>query len=106
MPNKLTVSLQSVADQKQFENNTQIQTAVSYLLGQEINIPDTGVGANTEFAVTHSLGRKASNIQLLIEEANTNTAYVQIRPSGTAWTTSVVYLKCSVANANLTIRVS
>lgn len=94
-----------VTDQTQEHNNKAIFKVVSDHIGQVIDIADTGVGANTEFSVNHTIGYKASQVELLTKEGQTD-AYLTIKPSGTAWTSTVVYLKCSSANAALRIRVS
>jgi hypothetical protein len=100
----LSVTLQDVPEQKQFENNLQLKTAVEYVLGQEVTIPDTGT-ADTTFSVSHSLGRIPEHVQLLIGKADTTSAYVQIRRGATTWTRSMVYLQCNTANAAITIRI-
>lgn len=75
------------------------------LQGQVIAVADTGVGADTEFAVTHDLRIVPSLAEALINTSSTSSAYVQIRPSGTAWTATTIYLKCNTANAALLVRV-
>lgn len=60
---------------------------------QIVDVADTGA-ANTLFAVAHTLKRVP--IGFLV--ANVNKAGI-IYDSGTAWTETNIYLKCSVANA-------
>jgi hypothetical protein len=54
--------------------------------------------ANTTFSVTHELGR----IPIGFHVMRNNTAGV-VFDSGTAWTATTISLKCSAANATLTL---
>ena len=57
-----------------------------------LSVADSGT-ANTEFTVSHTLKRVPIGFIVL----NINKAGV-VYDSGTAWTTSAIYLKCSTAN--------
>ena len=65
--------------------------------GQFQVVADTGA-ADTEFTVSHGLGAVPIGYLLL----NIDKAGV-VYDSGTAWTSSNVYLKCSVANCAVTL---
>lgn len=58
-------------------------------------VSDTG-NANTEFSFTHGLGAVPVGF-LVINIDKGGVVY----DSGTAWTSTTIYLKCSVANANV-----
>jgi len=60
-------------------------------------VADTG-SANTEFSVTHSLG--VVPIGFLVTNIDKGGV---VYDSGTAWTTTAINLKCSVANAAVTL---
>lgn len=60
-------------------------------------VTDTGL-ANTEFAVAHTLKRVPTGF-IVIKNDKAGVVY----NSGTAWTTTNIYLKCSVANCNITV---
>lgn len=60
-------------------------------------VADTGA-ANTEFTVAHTIGAVPIGFLVL----NNNKAGV-VYDSGSAWTASNVYLKCSVANCAVTL---
>jgi hypothetical protein len=60
-------------------------------------VADTGT-ANTTFSVTHVLGRVPIGFHVM----RNNTAGV-VYDSGTAWTSTTMSLKCSVAHAALTL---
>jgi hypothetical protein len=75
------------------------------LNGQWINVTAPGA-ANTEFSVTHSLTDAQGNPKIpsfywVISDRAANV--YQLPNTGTAWTTTKVYLKCSVASAVLRI---
>lgn len=97
--------LNTVPDSRQQRNNESLRSDIQYLLGEEIEVTDTGVAADTEFSLAHGLRRVPDHVELLVPSSGTTAAYVQIRPSGTAWTNKLVYLKCSQANGALKIRV-
>jgi hypothetical protein len=63
----------------------------------KVTVGDTGA-ADTEFAVDHPLGRVPAGFLV----ANIDAAGV-VYDSGTAWTATVIYLKCSAANAGVTL---
>lgn len=94
-----------VKDFQQQQNNNSFYNAVRELIGQVIDIASTGVSADTEFSVKHGLGRVPSQVQLLVKQGQTD-AYLSIRPGPTAWTSTLIYLDCSAANAALRIRVT
>ena len=60
-------------------------------------IADTG-NINTEFTVTHTVGAVPIGF-LMINSDKGGVVY----DSGTAWTSTNIYLKCSAANAAITI---
>lgn len=60
-------------------------------------VSDTGV-ADTEFAVSHNLGAVPIGY-LVMKISNGGVIY----DSGTAWTSSVIYLKSSAANSAVTL---
>ena len=94
-----------VKDQTQEWNNRTLFKIGSDHIGQVVDVTDTGVGANTEFAVNHTIGYKASQVELLVREGQSDV-YLTIKPSGTAWTITNVYLKCNQANAAMRVRIS
>ncbi len=63
--------------------------------GRMVDIPTTGV-INTQFVVTHNLGR----IPLFYDVKYTNLA-CSVYDSGTQWTKTQIFLKCSIANAHI-----
>lgn len=66
--------------------------------GQWANV--TASGANVEFAVPHNLNRIPSHYTYNADRA---TIVYQLPDTGTAWTTTNIYLKSSVASAKLRI---
>ena len=64
-----------------------------------LTVADSG-NADTEFSVTHYLGRVPSGF-IVTKSDKACSVY----DSGTAWTTSTIYLKCDAANVALTIAV-
>lgn len=60
-------------------------------------VADTGT-INTEFSITHTLG--AVPIGYLVTKINKAGV---IYDSGTAWDSTTIYLKCSSANATVTL---
>jgi len=60
-------------------------------------VADTGA-ANTEFAVAHTLKRVPTGY-LVIKNSTTGAVY----DGATTWTTTNIYLRCSIANANITV---
>ncbi len=65
--------------------------------GQWKVISDTGT-INTEFSLSHSLG--SIPVGYLVTKINKGGV---IYDSGTAWTSTNIYLKCSAANATVSI---
>lgn len=103
----ITGSLQApmpVQDGTQNQINQADYTAMSEHLGQVMS-KATGVAADTEFTVTHGLGRVPSQVELLVAEAQ-GANNVVIYPSGTAWTKTTVYLKASAATVTVKLRIS
>lgn len=66
--------------------------------GQWVNVVTPGI-ADTEFAVPHNLGY----IPSFIKHVNSDRAcsVYQLPNTGTAWTSSNIYLKCNVASVAL-----
>lgn len=64
-----------------------------------LSVADTGT-VNVEFAITHHLDRIPNGYIL----TNTNKA-ISLYNGSTAWTTSVIYLKCDAANATIKLYV-
>jgi hypothetical protein len=67
------------------------------MAGEFRTVSDTG-SADTEFTVSHTLG--ATPIGFLV--VNIDKGGV-VYDSGTSWTSSNIYLKCSAANAAVTL---
>ncbi len=74
-------------------------------VGEEVDVTNSGVAADAEFAITHHLGFIPNQVELLVRPGQTD-AYLQIRPGATAWTKTKIYLDCSSANAALRVRIS
>lgn len=72
------------------------------IFGQWATVADTGT-ANTEFSVTHALAFETR----AVIPANFLVTYINVGgvvyDSGTPWTSSHIYLKCSVAHAKLNL---
>jgi len=66
---------------------------------EKLAVADTG-NANTEFSVTQYLGRVPNGF-ILTKSDKACSVY----DSGTAWTTTLVYLKCDTANVAIEIYV-
>jgi len=66
---------------------------------ETVAVADTG-GANTEFTVTHSLKRIPVGF-LVVSRTGTGVVY----NSGTTWTATAIYLKCTTANNNISVLV-
>jgi hypothetical protein len=60
-------------------------------------VSDTG-NIDTEFSITHTLG--ATPLGYIVTKINKGGV---IYDSGTAWTDTTIYLKCSAANAAVTL---
>ena len=60
-------------------------------------VADTGV-ANTEFSISHTLKRVPTGY-IAIKNSTSGVIY----NGTTSWTTTAIYLRCSVANANITV---
>lgn len=74
-------------------------TYTGNLNGQWANVTAPGV-ANTEFAIPHNLNRIPS-WYIFIADRSCNL--YQLPNTGTAWTTTNIYLKCDTASAVLRI---
>lgn len=66
---------------------------------ESLTVADSG-SADTEFSITHHLGRVPAGF-ILTKSDKAAVLY----DSGSAWTTTTIYLKCNVANAALTVSV-
>ncbi len=66
---------------------------------ETVTVSDTGT-ANTQFTVSHTLKRVPTGF---IVTSRTGTGVVY--NSGTAWTTTAIYLKCTTANNNINVLV-
>lgn len=97
--------LEQGKDDIQNRINLGIAEALSYLVGQEIEIGNTGVVANTNFTVQHSLGRVPDHVENLIPANASSAGTSLIYPGTTAWTASTITLRCTRANAALKIRI-
>lgn len=95
-------ALLTVKDNDQDENNFNVWREIQRMQGQEITIADTGVAADTDFTVNHTLGYVPEAIQVLVYEDQSN-AYLAIRPGTVAWTKTTVSLQANTANANIKI---
>jgi hypothetical protein len=69
------------------------------LSGQWVNVTAPG-SANTEFSLTHSLGRIPSFYWFI---ADRSCNLYQLPNTGTAWTSTKVYVKCDTASAVLRV---
>lgn len=78
------------------------RTPGNNIFGQWVTVADSGT-ANTEFSVTHSLAANGISIvpgNYFVTRINKGGV---VYDSGTTWTTTTVYLKCSAANATINI---
>ncbi len=66
---------------------------------ESLTVSDTG-NANTEFSVTHHLGRVPNGF-IITKSDKACSVY----DSGTAWTSTTIYLKCDAANTALSLSV-
>lgn len=73
--------------------------SISFNQSESLDVADTG-NANTEFSVTHHLDR----VPVGFFVTNADKA-VSVYASGTAWTSTTIYLKADAANAAITISV-
>lgn len=72
---------------------------IPFNLSEIVSIADTGV-ADTEFTVTHHLGHVPSGFLVTMSD-KACACY----DSGTAWTSSAIYLKCNAASAAIKVLV-
>lgn len=71
--------------------------SIPFNQSQSLSVSDTG-NADTEFSVTHHLGRVPAGFMLTKSDAA-----CALYDSGTTWTTSLIYLKCNTANVAIEI---
>lgn len=69
------------------------------LHAQIVTVSDTGL-ADTEFDVAHTLRRIPAGFIIV----NRDAACI-VYDSGSAWTSTTIYLKCNTANANIKVLV-
>jgi hypothetical protein len=81
--------------QRNISFGTQVNGGDQNIAGQMVEIANTGT-ANTQFTVTHNLGR----IPLYYDVKYINGNGV-VYDSGTAWTKTQAFFKCSLANAKV-----
>jgi hypothetical protein len=74
---------------------TQVDGQDQNIAGHMVDVANTGA-ANTQFAVTHNLGR----IPLFYDVKYINGNGV-VYDSGTAWTKTQAFFKCSLATAHI-----
>lgn len=103
LPRKVTFNIENPNDKRFYESLQKIfKGNISYghgiggqdqnIEGMMVDVPTTGL-INTEFVVTHNLGR----IPLFYDVKYINAA-CSIYDSGTPWTITKAFFKCSVAN--------
>lgn len=73
--------------------------SIPFNQSQSLSVSDTG-NADTEFSVTHHLGRVPAGFLLTKSDAAAS-----VYDSGTAWTDRLIYLKCNAANVAIQITV-
>lgn len=95
---------QPVDNGHQVYNNRVFYKAISDMVGDVVDIV-TAVGADTEFYVEHGLQRVPMQVDVLTKQGQTD-AYIAVKPSGTAWTKTRVYLKCNTATCSLRLRIT
>lgn len=107
------MSLESPPQIKRFDGNvltSELQIYLNRIYGEFVNFVgsvvtvSTGVLANTEFVVPHLLQKIPTYVHVLTVQGQTD-AYLLVKPSGTAWTTTNAYLKCNTDNATVTLRI-
>lgn len=79
--------------------DTDLTTYQGNAYGQWRNVT-TPAGANTEFSINHDLGRVPSDYHYILEK---NGVVYQLPDTGTPWTTTQIFVKCSVASSKLRI---
>ena len=84
--------------QLQDELNRKI-ARISFNRSESLSVTDTG-DADTEFSITTHSDRVPSGF-ILTKSDKACAVY----DSGTAWTTTTIYLKCNVANVAITLTV-
>lgn len=95
---------QAVEDSLQFINNQNFFRELLELRGDVIDIT-TVVSADTDFSVTHGVGRIPTNVEVLVKEGQTS-AYILVRPGSVAWTTTTINLQCNTNTATFRIRIT
>lgn len=99
--------------QRQFNKTQAINSGIDFGLSTETNITTytgnmggqwrnvtTPAGANTEFAIPHDLGRVPSHYHYIMEKDGN---IYQLPDTGTAWTTTQIFVKCSASSSKLRI---
>jgi|SRR5579864_4835708 len=79
---------------------TDITQATGNMKGQWVNVTAPAV-ANTEFSIPHSLGYVPSHLPVINKDRACDV--YQLPNTGTPWTATHIFVKCSVANAVLRI---
>jgi len=74
-------------------------SSIPFNQSESLTVADSG-SANTEFSLTHYLGRTPAGF-IVTKSDKACSVY----DSGTTWTTTTLYLKCDAANTALTIAV-
>jgi len=72
---------------------------IPYNQSESLTVADSGT-VDTEFSVTHHLGRTPAGFIVTKSDAACS-----VYDSGTTWTTTTLYLKCDAANVALTLTV-
>ena len=78
---------------------TDITTYTGNMGGQWKNVT-TPAGANTEFSIPHDLGRVPSHYHYIMEKDGN---VYQLPDTGTAWTITEIFVKCSASSSKLRI---
>lgn len=73
--------------------------SIPFNQSERLTVADTG-NADTEFTVTHYLGRIPAGF--IVTDADKACS---VYDSGTAWTNNAIYLKCDAANTAISILV-
>ena len=73
--------------------------SIPFNQSQSVTVSDTG-NANTEFTVSHNLGRVPNGFILTKSDAACS-----VYDSGTTWITTAIYLKCNAANVAIDVTV-
>lgn len=95
------VNVKEWADKFQQMLDTTFRKAsdIPFNQSEALTVADSG-SADTEFSVTHHLGRAPSGY-IITKSDKACSVY----DSGTTWTTTLIYLKCDTANVALSLSV-